>query len=329
LPAPLPRQYGRPAAAAPAPRSRPTRTRRRVHLPGSHRFPARVVHESRRASSRYPPARPAGRSSRRRFGLAGPHRTTARCAVARHRLATERAGNRTWRPQPAIGDTRPGDTEQVGNAASAPRTPERTAHCAVSVEGVSVSGYMSLVRFWRLLIVVGVSIAAGSCSNGRRAVAPTTSTTAVAASSCRATQLKLGVGSTFGHAGTESQYFSLINTASRSCTLTGYPDVSFVSADGGVVANNFERATTDPAPYPPGQPSCGSCPVTVTPGGIASFEINYGGGGVGCRGEYSWTTIRVSPPNDTGRLSTPFEGSACGGGTVHVVRAGPPPSANG
>ncbi len=196
---------------------------------------------------------------------------------------------------------------------------------------------MGLVRFWRLLFVVGMIIAAGSCSNGQRAVAPTSSTTAAAVSSCRAAQLKLGVGSAFGAAGTESQYFSLTNTASQSCTLTGYPDVSFVSAGGRVVANNFERATTDPvpsavsvpAPSPPEQPSCGSCPVTVPAGGVASFEINFGGGGVGCRAEYSWATIRVIPPNDTGVLSTPFEGSACGGGTVHVVRAGPPPIANG
>src|SRR5579884_3945140 len=101
------------------------------------------------------------------------------------------------------------------------------------------------MRLWRLLVMVGVGTAAGSCSRGPDAVAPTSSTRQTAASSCRATQLKLAVGSTFGAAGTESQYFSLTNTAPRACTLTGYPDVSFVSADGRIVANNFERATTD------------------------------------------------------------------------------------
>ena len=219
----------------------------------------------------------------------------------------------------------------------------------------TLAGYMRLVPFRSLLILVAVvSIAVAGCgSNGRTAESPSTSTSAAAApttastssgaqsqpaptsaasqpsssaprgqqqsSSCRAAQLKLSEGPDFGAAGTESQYLSLTNTSSQKCTLTGFPGISFVAADGRVVADNFQRATADPPPSV----------VTVAPGGIASFQINFGGGGVGCQGEVSWTTVRIIPPNDAGVLSTPFKGSACGGYTVHAVREGPPPSANG
>jgi hypothetical protein len=182
------------------------------------------------------------------------------------------------------------------------------------------------LRSLRFIVVVLTVVGMGCTSSGRGAATPTNSTALAAApasseqqpASCRAGELKLDVGPDFGAAGTEHQYFSLTNTASRSCTLNGYPGVTFVASDGRVVADNFERASDPP-------PSA----VAVAPGNTASFQVNYGGGGVGCQREVSWTTVRVIPPNDTGVLSAPFKDSACGGYTVHAVQAGPPPQANG
>jgi hypothetical protein len=184
---------------------------------------------------------------------------------------------------------------------------------------------MKDVRFRSLACTVAVVVSgAGWTSSGTGAASPGTTTVHVAASaskppSCRSEELKLGVGPAFGAAGTERQYFSLTNRASRSCTLTGYPGVSFVDDDGHVVADDFERGSDPP-------PSA----VTLSAGSSASFKVELGTGGAGsCRSGMSWTTVRVIPPDDTGVLSAPFKGSACGRPAVYAVQPGPPPESNG
>src|SRR5438552_787699 len=103
---------------------------------------------------------------------------------------------------------------------------------------------MTVMSSRSLPLVIAVVSVVGTGCNARGMT--TASASPQPQSPCRAEQLRLEVGPDFGALGTEHQYFSLTNTGSGSCTLTGYPGVSFVARDGRVVADNFERASDPP-----------------------------------------------------------------------------------
>lgn len=61
---------------------------------------------------------------------------------------------------------------------------------------------------------------------------PTPSSTPVGGSACGSGELQLSLGETQGGAGNLYQAVVLTNTSGASCTLRGYPGVSFVDASG-------------------------------------------------------------------------------------------------
>jgi Protein of unknown function (DUF4232) len=68
-----------------------------------------------------------------------------------------------------------------------------------------------------------------------------TQTTPVAAGPCASAHLALSVGLGQGTAGTSYQVLVLTNTGSATCTLFGYPGVSFVTSSGALIGRPSSR----------------------------------------------------------------------------------------
>jgi hypothetical protein len=85
-----------------------------------------------------------------------------------------------------------------------------------------------------------------------------TKTAPVAAGPCPSSHLALTLGIGQGTAGTTYQVLVLTNTGSSSCTLFGYPGVSFVNSSGAIIG---KPATRDPG---------AEHTITLAPGGAAN-----------------------------------------------------------
>jgi hypothetical protein len=71
--------------------------------------------------------------------------------------------------------------------------------------------------------------------------ATVTVTAPVSSGPCSSSHLKLTLGIGQGTAGTSYQVLVLTNTGSTSCTLFGYPGVSFVDASGAIIGKPSSR----------------------------------------------------------------------------------------
>jgi hypothetical protein len=69
----------------------------------------------------------------------------------------------------------------------------------------------------------------------------TVTVTPVAAGPCASAHLALSIGIGQGTAGTSYQVLVLTNTGSKSCTLFGYPGVSFVTSGGALIGRPSSR----------------------------------------------------------------------------------------
>lgn len=135
------------------------------------------------------------------------------------------------------------------------------------------------------------------------AAAPTTATGPTTSNQCQAGSLGASLQPGPSAAGSESAALVLTNTGSVTCTVEGYPGVSYVTGDAGTqVGNPAER--TGPA---------GSV-VVLDPGASASALVLF-------TQVFSYPEatcaptpvrgLRVYPPNNTDALFVPREGTGC------------------
>lgn len=210
---------------------------------------------------------------------------------------------------------------------------------------------MSFIRAikWQLAVLAGVAGAAallGGCGTARQAGAPPRTVTVTAtppASShsgdpapsssapaasptqpvaptrtpsgpptCVASALRAGLGSSEGAAGTTYQTVVLTNASSATCSLYGYPGVSFVTGIGGSQIG-----------APASRSSLRSLlRVTLRPGQSADTEV-----GVAQAANYprrtcqplaaSW--LRIYPPGDYGAVFLKYKAQACGRSSLSIL----------
>lgn len=133
-----------------------------------------------------------------------------------------------------------------------------------------------------------------------------------AADRCRADQLQLSVGGSDGAAGTITTTFIVVNTSGSSCSLFGYPGVSYLDSSGAQVGPSAVRTTTQ-----------SPASVLLRTADAAHFLV--GNSDVipqaGCPASVTAPTMRMYPPDDTGSLTVGTSGS--GGFAVCNPKVGP------
>lgn len=142
---------------------------------------------------------------------------------------------------------------------------------------------------------------------------PTTVTTPPGPSRCHTSQLALHEEQAEGAAGTSYTTYSLTNASTSSCTLTGYPGIGFVAADGSTVAASVARDPTIPTGSKSGPPA----PVALRKGDRAVFVVatpNFDSRGV-CPPA---AKVIVTPPDETDSLSVPTTIAVCPSARVRV-----------
>jgi hypothetical protein len=163
---------------------------------------------------------------------------------------------------------------------------------------------------------VTVQAAASSSATSSAPAAAPSPAAAAGPSGCLASGLQAQPGVGQGAAGTAYQVIVLTNTSNATCTLYGYPGVSFVTSIGGSLVG--KPATKDPV--------YGKTLITLAPGGKANFmlAIHDAGAMPNCQPtNVDW--LRIYPPNDYGSIYVQYKTQACASESnmgVSVVRAG-------
>lgn len=147
----------------------------------------------------------------------------------------------------------------------------------------------------------------------------------MAQSRCQIDQLRIAPGKSGAAAGNIGQTVLFTNVGQTSCTMTGYPGVAALGAQG----NQIVQAQRKPSGMLGGLPSGSPIPiVNLAPGQIASAEIE--GGDVSTGTCPSYPSFLVTPPGET-RSATVTAGAsgsnlpgftACGAISVNPVVPG-------
>jgi hypothetical protein len=119
---------------------------------------------------------------------------------------------------------------------------------------------------------------------------------------CLASGLRASLGVSQGAAGTIYQVIVLTNTSSATCTLYGYPGVSFVTGIGGSQVG--KPATKNPV--------VPRSLVTLAPGAKADvlLAVHDAGAFPGCQiVTVHW--LRIYPPGDYGSVYVKYQTQAC------------------
>jgi len=147
---------------------------------------------------------------------------------------------------------------------------------------------------------------AGSTSTPATAATGTTASGTPAApagtAGCLASGLQAQLGASQGTAGTIYQVIVLTNTSASSCTLYGYPGVSFVNGQGGSQVG--APATRNPAVK--------AAKLTLAPGGKANalLAVHDAGAYPDCQlTNVDW--LRIYPPGDYGSLYVQYKAQTC------------------
>jgi hypothetical protein len=165
----------------------------------------------------------------------------------------------------------------------------------------------------------------GSVGGTSKPATPTANTAATSTpaaptgpATCLASGLQAQPGLSQGAAGTIYQVVVLTNTSASTCTLYGYPGVSFVTGQGGSQVG--APATRNPAVK--------ATQITLTPGGKANalLAVHDAGAFPHCQlTSASW--LRIYPPGDYGSLYVQYKAQTCANSankilTVTAVSAG-------
>jgi Protein of unknown function (DUF4232) len=155
---------------------------------------------------------------------------------------------------------------------------------------------------------------AGSTSTPVTAATGTAASTTPAApagtASCLASGLQAQLGASQGTAGTIYQVIVLTNTSASSCTLYGYPGVSFVNGQGGSQVG--APATRNPAVK--------AARLTLAPGGKANalLAVHDAGAYPDCRlTSVDW--LRIYPPGDYGSLYVQYKAQTCANAAKSIL----------
>ncbi len=165
--------------------------------------------------------------------------------------------------------------------------------------------------------VAGATGTAASTSKaptaGTQAQSPTAGSTAPI---CAAVNLTFAAGQPDGAAGSVYQPVVLSNKGSATCTLTGFPGVSFVAGDDGhQVGNAANKDESKPATT-----------VTLAPGASAQFVVR-----IAQAGNYDSATcqpttargLRIYTPGETHSAFLPLDVQACTTTTQNQLTTGP------
>jgi hypothetical protein len=130
-------------------------------------------------------------------------------------------------------------------------------------------------------------------------------TKAAASADCKAAELSLAVKDDSGAAGTVYRKLVFTNKGKRTCTMQGFPGVSYVAGDDG--------HQVGPAAYRDGTKGAA---VTLKPGGTAVAPVGF----VNVRNYDSAVCkptavrgLRVYPPQDTASMFVAVKGMGCAG----------------
>ncbi|MCQ2002113.1 DUF4232 domain-containing protein [Arthrobacter zhaoxinii] len=136
-----------------------------------------------------------------------------------------------------------------------------------------------------------------------------------AAGPCTADMLSGTVESVAGGAGADgiSRVLMLTNvSADGTCTVSGYPGVSYLDAAGQQVGAPAARTE-----------GAGALPVTLAPGQSAAAELRetvaqkYGG----CQVQET-ASLLVYPPEDTASLTVPYPSTGCSNADIELLQVG-------
>ena len=127
-----------------------------------------------------------------------------------------------------------------------------------------------------------------SPSGGSSTSSSTTSTSTPGTPGCRTSALTVSLGSPNGSAGATHYTLTFRNSGSVTCTLYGYPGVSFLDASGHQIGDPAQRQGSTPAT------------VTLAAGGNAYSSIAVTDPGIPpCSGSATASHVLVYPPGET------------------------------
>jgi len=160
-----------------------------------------------------------------------------------------------------------------------------------------------------------VTIQASASTTTSAAAAATTSPAAPSGpAGCLASGLSAQLGVSQGTAGTIYQVIVLTNTSSATCTLYGYPGVSFVTGIGGTQVG--APASKNPV--------VARALVTLAPGADADvlLAVHDAGAIAGCTiTPVNW--LRIYPPGDYGSIYVQYNTQACANNSTSIMSVSP------
>ncbi|WP_235926776.1 DUF4232 domain-containing protein [Actinokineospora pegani] len=126
---------------------------------------------------------------------------------------------------------------------------------------------------------------------------------ASSSSDCKAADLTLSIKDGDAAAGTVYRKLVFTNSGDRTCTIQGFPGVSYVAGDDG--------HQVGPAAYRVGEKGA---PVTLNPGGDAAADIGFTNvqnfDPSACQPTET-RGLRIYPPHDTAAMFVPLSGTGC------------------
>jgi hypothetical protein len=159
----------------------------------------------------------------------------------------------------------------------------------------------------------GSSASSSSSTSGGSTA--TTGTTGTALAACASSQLSVTQQNPSVGAGQYNSTLVFTNTSGTACTLTGFPGVSYVAANG---------VQSGPAAVRTGGPGT---TVTLNPGGTADAVLHDSNGISGYTPQQCDLTpvqgLRIYPPNQKAALFLPWKTSHCAGTSIHPLTIGP------
>jgi hypothetical protein len=123
-------------------------------------------------------------------------------------------------------------------------------------------------------------------------------------SECRSGDLEVSLGAEEGTAGTIYRALVFTNRGRRTCTIQGFPGVSFVAGDDGHQVGQAAERRGVKGPV-----------ITLAPGAAATAPVGFVNVGAlepQCRAT-PVRGLRVYPPHNTAAAFVPFETTACAG----------------
>lgn len=157
---------------------------------------------------------------------------------------------------------------------------------------------------------------APSSSSATSAPAPSGSSSASGPGRCHAAGLTVAEADNGAAAGSLSARVTFTNTSGATCTLSGYPGMQMLDAQGNALPTTVHRGAASSVPPVPERT------VTLVPGAMASFVAGWADA-TGYSGDTCPTSTRVeiTAPNDYTSITIAWA-IAPYGGTVQHLRCG-------